>query len=73
MPLFQESGHANDSERLAEARRLAEEILPFEDELTPRERAFVEGMHAAFEKYGDKAQCSAKQLFWLRDIYGRVI
>jgi len=52
-------------ERIAEANRIIEMLEGFESELRPNEK----DMMAKVEAYGT---CSVKQLFWLRDILGRI-
>ena len=47
------------AERIEEAGRIVEMLASHMDELTDKERSFVEGIESS---------CSVKQLFWLRDI-----
>lgn len=47
------------AERMEEAGRIIEMLAPVMDELRPNERSMIEELEYA---------CSAKQLFWLRDI-----
>jgi hypothetical protein len=73
MPLWSETGHMSDIERVSEARRLVTEILPFTDKLSAKNAEFIQKFHDRFEQYGDGTFVSAKQLFWLRDIYETVL
>lgn len=67
MNLFNETGHDSIDERNTEARRLVEELAPFVSGMNPKEQSFVEDMLKHKESNGFR--CSAKQLFWLRDLY----
>jgi hypothetical protein len=72
MTLWQETGHESQAELIAEVRHLIDETLPFIDELTPKEAGFVSNLASKLEDYGEKTFVSAKQLFWLRDIYQKI-
>ena len=67
MSLFNETGHASQDDRNAEAERLIEELVANLEPLTQVERSFVESMNQ--RTYEGNLHCSAKQLFWLRDLY----
>lgn len=71
MGLFNETGHDSIDERNTEARRLIEELSPFTEEMSLKERMFVRDMLQQKESNGFR--CSAKQLFYLRDLYERFL
>lgn len=73
MSLWQETGHDSQEALIAEVRHLIDETLPFLDELSPKEQNFVADTAQRLELYGDATQVSAKQLFWLRDIYQKIL
>jgi hypothetical protein len=66
--LFQESGGDN-SDRLEEAKKLlAMGLTENLEQMSEKERKFVEDTITRIDDYGIEALVSAKQLFWLRDL-----
>jgi len=63
-PLSNEDG-LSPEERLERVMELVNKIEPYFDQLTPKEKAFVEQMS------GYLPGATPKQLFWLRDILER--
>ncbi len=66
MGLWEETGHSSMDERVTEASRLVDEIAPFSASFREHEQRFLESVKDQIE---NKTFCSAKQLFWLRDLY----
>lgn len=67
MPLFNETGHSSLDERNSEAIRLIEELSSNTEQMEAHERKFILDM--SDHKDRQELRCSAKQLFWLRDLY----
>jgi hypothetical protein len=73
MTLGQQSG-GTPEQRLAEAQRIMEIIsdLPTE-QLSQRDEDFLTEMQDRLDQYGERCMVSTKQLFWLRDIKGKLL
>jgi hypothetical protein len=69
--LFEETGHASIDDRNTEAIRYIEELKDQLDAMFPHERRFVIDMNDRHER--NELRCSGKQLFWLRDLYGKYV
>jgi hypothetical protein len=69
MPLWNETGHASIDDRNTEAVRLIEELSVNTEPYLPHERKFVLDMNDKMSR--NELRCSAKQLFWLRDLYSK--
>lgn len=66
--LFGESGGDNN-DRLEEAKKLlAMGLSDNLEQMSAKERQFVEATIARIDDYGDEALISPKQIFWLRDL-----
>jgi len=67
--LYNESGHASQSDRNQEAERLIDELVmsPMLESMLFKERQFVNDMN--LRKQNGSLFCSTRQLFWLRDLY----
>ncbi len=71
--MFDESGGSN-KERVDEAKRLLRIIGACDyDELSDKDRSFVESIENSLECYAENTRISPKQLFYLRDIKDRRI
>ena len=64
-PLTQESG-GDELSRIQEARTIVRMLEECSDEMTERQRDFVNQM-------ANSDYCSTKQLFWLRDLKDRYL
>lgn len=65
--LWNETGHDRVDQRNTEAHRYIEELFSNTEVFAPQERQFVNDM---FKKMSNHTlEVSAKQLFWLRDLY----
>jgi len=64
-PLTRESG-GDENSRCMEARDICRMLEEFSDEMSPREKDFIESMT-------DCDYCTTKQLFYLRDIKDRYV
>ena len=71
MSLFNETGHPHQDARNSEAIRLIEEISVSIESLGPTEQKFVNDMSKRVAE--GNLYCSAKQLFWLRDLYQKYV
>ena len=69
--LWNETGHNSMDERNTEAERLIEELTVNMEPMSPHERQFITDMND--RKDNNSLRCSAKQLFWLRDLYGKYV
>ena len=69
MSLFNETGHSSIDDRNTEAIRLIEELTVNLEPLAPHERQFITDMNDRKDR--NELRCSAKQLFWLRDLYSK--
>ncbi len=69
--LFNETGHNSIDDRNTEAIRLIEELTVNMEPMQPHERRFVTDMNDRKER--NELRCSGKQLFWLRDLYGKYV
>jgi hypothetical protein len=69
MSLFNETGHASIDDRNTEAIRLIEELTVNMEPMRAHERQFLTDMND--RKDSNELRCSAKQLFWLRDLYSK--
>lgn len=67
MSLFNETGHDSIDTRNQEAFRLIDELYDHLEEMQPHERSFVGDVYD--KKEANELRCSAKQLFWLRDLF----
>jgi hypothetical protein len=65
--LFNETGHDSIDDRNTEAYRYIDDLKDYIDAMEINERVFVEDMSR--KKEDNALRCSAKQLFWLRDLY----
>ncbi len=65
--LFNETGHASQDDRNAEAIRILDDLLGGFEKMDARERRFVEDMNNSRDR--GTLFCSGKQLYWLRDLY----
>ena len=68
-PLSSDSGQSPER-RVEEARALVSYLADYLEELKPHEREFVEKMEGSLNSLCS-SECSVKQLFWLRDLWGR--
>lgn len=69
--LFNETGHNSIDDRNTEAYRLIEELSVNMEPMAANERKFVMDMND--KKDRNELRCSGKQLFWLRDLYGKYV
>ena len=69
--LFNETGHNSIDERNTEATRLIDELVDQVGAMKPHEISFVTDMKEKVDNLS--LRCSAKQLFWLRDLYGKYV
>ena len=63
------------AERLTEARDILKRILSNEaalEHLPAKDLNFLDRMERHIAEYGDNSPISPTQLFWLRDIWGRI-
>lgn len=57
-----------DAEKHTECVKHVNYLLDFTEQMTDKERKFVEDLSDRMDRYGMKTQISNKQLFWLRDL-----
>ena len=60
----------SDDERRTEAEKLVKELFDHLEEMSYRERDFISRFFGQFDA-GIQPYVSPKQLFWMRDLYGR--
>ena len=65
--LWNQTGHNSIDERNTEAERYIDELSANLEPLLAHERSFIIDM--SNRKDNNTLRCSAKQLFWLRDLY----
>ena len=65
--LFNESGGSN-LDRATEADDLVKILSEHYEEMTQRERTFIEQLDSALDRDGGDTPVSPKKLFWLRDL-----
>ena len=72
MPITQESG-GSAVDRAQEAQRIIVEmgLIGRVEDMSLRDRGFVERLADQLERYGDLCFVSPKQVFWLRDLAER--
>lgn len=58
----------SDAEKVTEAQKHIEALLPHIKEMAPNEQDFIQKLADNFKKYGLRTFVSNKQLFWLRDL-----
>jgi hypothetical protein len=69
--LWNVTGHDSIDERNTEAERLINELTSNMEPMQTHERSFVSDM--SDRKDRNELRCSAKQLFWLRDLYSKYV
>lgn len=57
-----------DAERVTEAKRHIEYLLPRVGVLSPKEARFVLDVSESLKEFGDRTIVTPNQLFWLRDL-----
>ena len=58
----------SEAEKVTEAQKHVEALLPHLKEMAPNEQSLITKLAENFKKYGPRTFISNKQLFWLRDI-----
>ena len=66
--LGQQTGHATEADKVAEARRIVAELSDCVGAMLTHEARFVLSMEEKFDRYGERTFVSRKVLFWLRDL-----
>ncbi len=69
--LWNVTGHDSIDQRNDEASRLIDELTVNMEPMQPHERRFITDMNDRKDR--NELRCSAKQLFWLRDLYGKYV
>jgi hypothetical protein len=69
--LFNETGHDSIDQRNTEAIRLLDELSTNMEQMQPHERSFIIDM--CDRKDRNVLRCTGKQLYWLRDLYGKYV